>query len=161
LPAPLIELDTLDHTLLSQLIVAGSESNREIGRRLGVADGTVKARVRRFEESGLVRIFTGRDPVAFGDLLEHAIVFLRLEDPEVINALEGLPGIHGVHLSVGSSDAIISIAAPTDGELSRTLTRRLRKIDGVTGVEMAKVLTVIRHQTHLVRLVDGAVSAPT
>ena len=55
-PDPIVDLSELDLSIIDALVVNGRTSNREIGRYLGVADGTVRAHLRRLEDAGILRI---------------------------------------------------------------------------------------------------------
>jgi hypothetical protein len=66
LPAPCIDVDRLDLSILQALIDDGRESNRKIARKFEVSERTIRARISRMTESGLVQVVAMIDPAAFG-----------------------------------------------------------------------------------------------
>lgn len=157
LPSPSIPLDDIDRKLISTLAVNGDESLRSIARRLEVSDATVRSRLQRLVDAGLLRLVTARDPIAYGDLNDHAIAFISLDDAAAIERLPPLDNISAVYATLSSSDAVVTLGAPDSHSMARTLARDLRRVDGVRDLQVAHIVTVLRHRTHLVRLVDRAV----
>lgn len=149
---PELELDELDLALVGELVLGAHESNRELGRRLNVSGGTVRARIRRLEECGLMRIVAGRDPVATGEMQAHAMAFVTVDGTAPTAELFEHPLVLAAHQTVGRSDIILSLGAPTDAQLSTFITQDLRSAPGVHGVAVAHLVEVLHHQTHLVRL---------
>src|SRR5262249_49532383 len=49
-PAPRVPLDEIDLGLIEALAKDGRQSNREVGRQLGVSEGTIRSRLRRLED---------------------------------------------------------------------------------------------------------------
>lgn len=151
LPAPTPALDDLDRTLINALAEAAHESNRELARRLAVSDGTVRARIRRLEDGGLIRLVTGRDPVATGEMQAYGMVFLTLDGSPGRELLDH-PFVFAAHEVLGRADLVLNIGAPTENDLALFLTDELRAMNGVQNIAVAHLVEVIEHQTHLVRL---------
>jgi DNA-binding Lrp family transcriptional regulator len=152
LPSPAVELDELDGELIELLSNDGHASNREVGRRLGVSDGTVRARIRRLEASGLLRVIAGVDPIATGEIRATAMVFATVDDDQAAAALFGAPGVISGYRCLGSSDVVVQLGAPEEYALDRYIVDGLRQIPGVRTIEVAHVIEVIQHLSHLVRL---------
>ena len=150
LPAPNPPLDALDRALIQLLAVAGHESNREIARRLEVSDATVRARIRRLEDSGLVRLVAGVDPVAAGDRRLFAMVFVRLDDESAVSDLvQRATVITGV-MTIGTADLVLQIGSRSVHELSEFVTE-LAAMEGIRDVGVAYLSDVVLHQNHLAR----------
>ena len=66
---PLWPLDELDRAILAALQLDGRRAFRVIARDLDVSEGTVRTRVRKLEESGVLRILAFVDPSKLGDAL--------------------------------------------------------------------------------------------
>ena len=62
-------LDALDRSILAALQLDGRRPFRVIARDLDVSEGTVRTRVRKLEESGVLRILAFVDPLKLGDAL--------------------------------------------------------------------------------------------
>jgi DNA-binding Lrp family transcriptional regulator len=153
LPDPVIPLDELDLNLLSELITSGHESNRELARRVGVSDGTVRARIKRMEDAGLLRIVASVDTVTSGETGSAAWAFINVEgdDESVVNSLKVDPHIGSLYRCVGDFDLIAVAVSATPDDLNVYLGRDLRALPGVRTVEVATAVEALRHRAHLVR----------
>ena len=49
-------IDEVDRRILELLSVNGRQSNREIGQKLGLGEGTVRGRIERMQERGIIKI---------------------------------------------------------------------------------------------------------
>jgi Lrp/AsnC family transcriptional regulator for asnA, asnC and gidA len=154
LPSPSPALDDLDAALIELLATDGHESNRALARRLGVSDGTVRARIRRLEDGGLLRVVAGIDPIATGDLRATAMVFVTLDEHgEAVQKLIDSPSVLTAQRCVGRADLVMMLGAPQENSLDTFIVDDLRSVQGVRGVEVAHVVEVLKHRTHLARLV--------
>lgn len=150
LPAPEPPLDDLDLAVIEQFAMAGHESNREIARRLSVSDATVRARIRRLEQSGLIRVVTGVDPVAAGDRQLFAMAFVALDDDLVLSPLVESSIATTAVRTVGTADVVLQMGGRSVRELSESVTQ-LTGFAGVRDVAVAYLTDVVLHQNHLAR----------
>ena len=61
------QIDDVDRRIVEHLSVDGRRSNREIANELGLGEGTVRGRIKRMQENGIIKImaltsFTGPEP---------------------------------------------------------------------------------------------------
>jgi Lrp/AsnC family transcriptional regulator for asnA, asnC and gidA len=82
----LIELDALSHRLIAELQRDGRASFREIGKRLKVSPGTVRARYNQLRKAGILEVIAVPNPWRMG-LDFHATVGLRLEPGSIEDAV--------------------------------------------------------------------------
>ncbi len=75
-------LDRLDMQILSRLLNNCRESERQIGERVGIASGTVNARIRRMRRRGIILDFMVRvDPPTLGHSTLYTVVLgQRMEE---------------------------------------------------------------------------------
>ena len=117
-------LDTLDLALLRALTAHPKAGALELSRQLGVARGTVQARVQRLEESGVV---TGYGPdIDLGAAGFGVSAFVTLEIAQgaledVTADLVAIPGVLEAHATTGAGDVLCRVAARSHGELQETL----------------------------------------
>src|ERR687886_2051706 len=78
-----LQPDELDRQIIRLLRADGRRSNREIARRLDVPEATIRYRVRRLVESGILKITASVDPEHLGYALT-AVISVQVE-PERIN----------------------------------------------------------------------------
>jgi DNA-binding Lrp family transcriptional regulator len=108
------QVDDLDARLLAELRANPRLGLLEISRRLGVARGTVQARLAKLERRGIVTGFgPDVDPAELGHRLQ-AFVLLELTQgrlAEAVEALERTPEVLEVDAISGPQDLICRVAA--------------------------------------------------
>lgn len=138
-------LDALDRSLLEALEDDGRRPYRDIARDLGVAEATVRNRVGRLVDGGLIRITAVGDPLALG-VEVAAIVLLRLR-PGSVHAsaatLVGYANVRFVGASFGTADLIIQTLHRNIDELHRFVTDELpRALPGLVSSETFQLAKV-------------------
>ncbi|MBB5080833.1 Lrp/AsnC family transcriptional regulator [Nonomuraea sp. NPDC059023] len=118
-------IDELDAKLLSLLTTEPRLGVLECSRRLGVARGTVQARLDRMIARGVITGF-GPDvsPAALGyDVMAFVTMEIRQvagHDP-VADRLAHIPEVLEVHTITGGSDLICRVVARTNADLQRVI----------------------------------------
>jgi len=157
-PAPAVELDDFDRSLVDCLVRDGRQSNREIARQLGVSDGTIRSRIRRLEEAGLMRIVAQTDPVALGLASSIAHIGVEVAGPtarQVAQIVRDWPEVASCGITTGRHDLHLVVATPDAASLGALVTERLRSLEGVRSTTTWPAVDVLKHEYHLVRLLDG------
>lgn len=111
----LSELDIFDRKILDALAVEGRVSVTELARRIGLSKSPTQARLRRLEETGVVRgyralydpIMLGRDHVAFvevklSDTRESALAAFN-------KAVMKVSEVEQCHLIAGAFDYLLKV----------------------------------------------------
>ena len=133
-PNPVIDLDPLDFALINALVGDGRQSNREAARNLGVSEGTVRVRLRRMEEAGLLRITARSDPYLTGELNAWATIGVATErgaSRSVAGQLAAMSETTIVTLLAGAEDILASVATATRSRLVDLVLEEVRAITGV------------------------------
>jgi DNA-binding Lrp family transcriptional regulator len=128
----MVGIDALDASLIRLLVGEPRIGVLECSRRLGVARGTVQARLDRLQERGVIRGFGPEvDPATLGFAVT---AFLTLEirqarghDP-VAERLAAIPEVLEVHTITGAGDMLCRVVARSNSDLQRV-------IDAVVEVE--------------------------
>ena len=118
-------IDRLDAALIELLAAEPRVGVLEASRRLGVARGTVQARLERMTERGVITGYGPEvDPAALGYELT---AFISLEirqagghDP-VAERLAAIPEVLEVHTITGPGDMLCRVVARTNADLQRVL----------------------------------------
>ena len=139
-------LDELDMLIVKELQVDGRESFREIARRLGIAEGTVRARVRRMQDGGRLQIQTMVDPRAVG-LNCYAYVGIKVKESkvsEVTSALATIEEFVYVTVTLGRFNVLCIAFAQSREALAEILTQKVMTFPGVTRVETMEILQMFK-----------------
>jgi DNA-binding Lrp family transcriptional regulator len=118
-------IDRLDAALIELLAAEPRVGVLEASRRLGVARGTVQARLDRLADRGVITGYgPDVDPVALGF---EVTAFITLEirqagghDP-VAERLAAIPEVLEVHTITGAGDMLCRVVAQTNADLQRVL----------------------------------------
>src|SRR6266852_4357132 len=124
-PRRLTMIDELDAALIELLAAEPRVGVLEASRRLGVARGTVQARLDRLHARGVV---TGYGPDIEPAALDHAVTaFVTLEirqagghDP-VAERLAAIAEVLEVHTITGPGDMLCRVVARTNADLQRVI----------------------------------------
>lgn len=119
--------DEIDHKILTILNERARIPVAEMARQVGLSPAGVHNRVRRLEESGVVRGYATRlDPVALGHpLLAFVAVTLGVmrRADEVALALRAMGEVLEVHHTVGEACFLLKVRCPDTGALEDLLAR--------------------------------------
>ncbi|HHV62760.1 MAG TPA: Lrp/AsnC family transcriptional regulator [Firmicutes bacterium] len=140
-------LDELDRAIMKILQRDGRETYTAIAGMLGVAEGTIRKRVNRLIEEGIMKIVAVTDPSKLG-MNFMAIVGVHVSSSDlgrIIETLSAMPEVREITVCTGTYDLIIEVVARTNDDLFGFLTEKLRKIPGIAGSETSLVLKVPKH----------------
>ncbi|MFI1865374.1 Lrp/AsnC family transcriptional regulator [Streptomyces jumonjinensis] len=134
-------VDSLDTRILRLMIEQPRTSVREYARLLGVARGTLQARIDRLERAGVI---TGTGPRLSPSALGHPVLaFVHIEVTqghldEVGEALSAVPEIIEAFSITGGGDLLTRVVARDNGHLEDVI-QQLIQLPGVvrTRTEMA------------------------
>ncbi|HEV7182884.1 MAG TPA: Lrp/AsnC family transcriptional regulator [Leifsonia sp.] len=120
-------IDKLDADLIALLTDEPRLGVFEASRRLGVARGTIQARLDRLQRSGVIRDFA---PTVNSEALGYPVTaFVTAEisqgdrDVTVIEHLRSIPEVLEVHTITGAGDLMIRAVARSNADLQRVIDR--------------------------------------
>jgi Lrp/AsnC family transcriptional regulator, leucine-responsive regulatory protein len=142
-----IDLDDTDRAILRELVVDGTLSAGELGRRLGLSQPAAWRRVRRLEEAGVVKglaVDVDREKLGFGVTVFLGVKLatkgrVGLEDFE--RAVQAIPEVQVVQHVLGLFDYRLRVVARDIADFERVLRRRIMTLPGVGNVEANVLLT--------------------
>lgn len=132
------KLDNLDRQILAELQEDGRRSYREIGARLGVAPGTVRARTMSLMEDGVVEVIATPNPWRMGFAF-FAILGLKVDDGhdvEVAEILAARQEFTYVSLVATGFDVIAEIALEDAQEFGRYKHDLATTLPGLRSIEV-------------------------
>ncbi len=133
----------------------------ELSRRLGVARGTVQARLDRLQESGILAgfgPFVDLKALGFTVLAFTTLEIAQGQESVVIDALAVIPEVLEVHKTTGPGDLLCRIVARTNEHLHEVLERVL-DTPGITRTTSALALATPVRRPTAYALPDAAVRA--
>jgi DNA-binding Lrp family transcriptional regulator/CBS domain-containing protein len=135
-------LDNLDRQVIGLLQKDGRVSNVEIARELGIAEGTVRKRLERLIDSGIIRVTAVANPGALS-AATPVFVGIEVELPrveQVAATLSAMPEVLRVAVVAGEYDIMLEAVLSSTDQLLPFLRDRVASIPGVKRTETFQVL---------------------
>ncbi len=139
----MIEITQTDRRLLAALRINSRASLTELAAATQVSRATVKARLNRMIDGGVIRRFTIETDLDDRDGV-RAITCVELQGSmsrAVIRALRKIPEVTSLHSTNGKWDLVAEIRTDSLQAIDRTL-RQIREISGVLNSETSLLLDV-------------------
>ena len=132
----MFRLDQLNMDIISHL-QEGRKSYKKIAVALGVSENTVKSRVRKLEEEGILKIAGFLDPESMDG---HQIVYIgvKLKDmnyPDKGEEISRLRRVVSVGVVTGRYDLILTVHLKSEYGLLEFLSNQLGRIDRIESIE--------------------------
>ena len=137
-------MDSTDREIIRLLQRNGRASNTEIGRALGLTETTIRKRIARLLDEGLVSIVAVPSPRAVGTTMS-AIIGVSVELRQLDSAsktIAAFPEVRYLGLSTGRYDIILEAFFGDTEHLLTFVSERLGTLPEVTGVETSIILRV-------------------
>lgn len=152
-----LDLDATDYRIIALLRKDGRMPYRALAKDIGVTETTVRARVRRLEDTDSMRVVAVTDYEAVGYSMMLA-VGIRVEGrpaDEVAEDLATYREVFSVCQVVGSLDIEILAVAQDQDALNKLLTERLANVPGVKSILPAMAVNVLKNQPNWVPFRDS------
>jgi Lrp/AsnC family transcriptional regulator for asnA, asnC and gidA len=137
-------LDELDRRIVRLLQRNGRLTNTEVGRALDVTETTIRKRVNRMVDEGLVQVVAVPTTRATGQMTSAIIgvsVVLR-ELKRVAEELAKRPEVRYCGMSVGRYDVVVEALFTDQEHLLRFVSEELGGLEGVLSAETSLILGV-------------------
>jgi Lrp/AsnC family transcriptional regulator for asnA, asnC and gidA len=141
---PLV-LDDVDRKIIEELQRNGRESYKNIARKLGVSDGTVRLRTERMIKNDYLRITASVNPLYFENSL-IAMVGINLEEranPEIMEKMANVPGVQSVMNVSGRFDLLVEVFVSSRNAFRQFLVDDLSSVGGVKSTETFMFLEAV------------------
>lgn len=145
LPSPVVTLDRVDHSLLAELTADARCSNRELARRLGVTEGTIRGRLKRLLDAGLLALTVVVDARSLGLPAERALCQLEVDPAaldDLVAELGSWPGSVQLATLAARADLQVMLVAADRTGLEADVAR-LGALPGVERCEAAWIDAVV------------------
>ncbi len=135
-------MDALDRRIVRLLQTNGRLTNTDIGRALDVTETTIRKRMGRLIEAGLIQILAVPTESAIGPNVS-AIIGVSVELPhvdEVARTIREMPEARFVGVSVGRYDIVMEMVVSDQAGMLDFLHGKLGHVPGITGIETSMIL---------------------
>lgn len=118
-----------------------------MAERLGINEATIRSRLRKLENSGVMRVVARVDLGASGYPFT-ALVGVKIRGrtvDDVAADLLKIPEIISILVVIGRNDLEIQVIARTMDALNYLVTNTIASIDGIAGLETALAMKVVKY----------------
>lgn len=150
--APL--LDDLDHQLIDILSRDARISNRKIGVALGVTEGTVRGRIKRLQQEGMIA-FTAITSFGMADRAKLAIIGVQAEVDSVQSVaaeIAELRLVNAVMITIGRFNIMVFCLFSELDKLHHIASDEILAIRGVHHVETSIAVQTVKYNPRIVRI---------
>ncbi|MFT5195246.1 MAG: Lrp/AsnC family transcriptional regulator for asnA, asnC and gidA [Candidatus Promineifilaceae bacterium] len=155
-----IQLDKIDLALLAQLGNDGRKSFADIAADLGVSAGTIRNRIKRLEDNGVLK-FIGLVNPNHLSLNSYGTVYIRVNPPslieQVIKELTALPELNFLASVAGEYHLHADVMCLDNDHFMRFMRDKIHQIEGIVDTKTVMVLQVHKYgMSDLGTLIDSA-----
>lgn len=125
--------------LVQMLRSNGRASFTELAKELGTSEGTVRGRVKRLVEDGVIRKFTIETRGQFVKALIEVQVASNVNSPTVANQIRAWDGVDHVWEVTGEDDIVVVADCRDTGKLNH-LIDAIRAIEGTNSTRSRLIL---------------------
>jgi len=140
------KLDRLDCNLIGLLQTDGRMPNNAIAKKLGISEYTVRRRMKRFIDSGIIRIVAVANPIDLGfEIAGNLKIRIDLKKTErVLENLKKIDPLIYVALTTGGTDVDADFIVRSLKEFHDLIFKQISKIDGVLSTETSLLVDIVK-----------------
>ena len=151
----MLDLDSIDRRILTELQRNGRMSNAELSERANLSPSACHRRVHRLEKAGIIRDYValldarhmGRPSTVFVEITLSGQADEVLETFEREVAL--IPDVMECHLMAGTADYLLKICVRDTEHFAEVHRRHLARLSGVAQMQSSFALRTVRQTTAL------------
>jgi Lrp/AsnC family transcriptional regulator for asnA, asnC and gidA len=139
-------IDPLDCRMIELLQKDGRVSNTEIAKQLGISEATVRTRLARLIEEGVVQIVAVSNPLKLGfEVVGTIRIHVEVRKMEkIIRELKGIKSLWHIVQTTGGTGIDTEFVLKDLNELSELIFEKINKIDGVLRAEPTLFLNYVK-----------------
>ena len=148
-------IDDVDRNILEHLSANGRRSNRDIAHELGLGEGTVRSRIKRMQENGIIKImalttFKGPKP----PMLAYIGVRANLRHvAETAKAIAEMDFVRFVATMLGRYDILVITLVKDGGELVRLVNQEIMTLPSVRHADTTLAVKSLKYDYRWGRIV--------
>lgn len=147
-------LDALDKQLIDMLARDARVSNRKIAAELGVTEGTVRGRIKRLQQDGLIA-FTAITGFEMGTRARLAFIAVQADVDkvrEVARQISELPTINAVLITMGQFNITAMCLIDELDSLVEIANDQILSLDGVHHVETSIAVKTTKYNARMAKI---------
>lgn len=140
------KVDEVDNKIIAALRQDGRKSNVELGREIGVSEGTIRKRVARLIQEGIMQVIAVANPQKLGYQIEVLVGIHADIDKvkDIAERLSTMEEVRTVSISSGVYDLLMVALFRDNDELLDFLMNRLSTIPGIKKTETSYMLRTLK-----------------
>ncbi|WP_324261031.1 Lrp/AsnC family transcriptional regulator [Altererythrobacter sp. H2] len=151
------QLDDLDRQLIELLSRDARVSNRKIAVDLGVTEGTVRGRIKRLQQDGLIS-FTAITSFGLADSARMAFIGVEVNVNEVRDVaakIAEMPSVNAVMVTMGRFNVLAICLFNTLDNLLELASNQILALPGVHHVETSIAVKTVKYNARVVRITEA------
>lgn len=151
------QLDDLDRQLIELLSRDARVSNRKIAVDLGVTEGTVRGRIKRLQQDGLIS-FTAITSFGLADSARMAFIGVEVNVNEVRDVaakIAEMPSVNAVMVTMGRFNVLAICLFNTLDSLLELASNQILALPGVHHVETSIAVKTVKYNARVVRITEA------
>lgn len=148
------QLDDLDRQLIEALARDARVSNRKIALDLGVTEGTVRGRIKRLQQEGLIS-FTAITSFGLADSARMAFIGVEVNVSDVRGVAERiaeLSSVNAVMITMGRFNILAICLFNSLDSLLELASNQILSMPGVHHVETSIAVKTVKYNARVVRI---------
>ena len=132
-------IDNLDRKIIDILKDDSRRPFVDIADQLGVSEGTVRSRVHRMTDEGVIRGFTIKTSSRNVKALVDIRMDVNTEGEEIANHLSGIPGVTEVYEVTGDQDMVVVVDVDSSQKLNE-IVDKIRRFKSILSTRTRLIL---------------------
>lgn len=152
------QVDDLDLKLIDILSRDARLSNRQIASQLGVTEGTVRGRIKRLQEDGLIA-FTAITSFGLADRSKLALIGIQSDATDaraIADRMAQMPDINAVLVTMGRFNILAVCLFNELSEVHHIASEQILAMKEVHHVETTIAVHTIKYNARIVRITNDA-----
>ncbi|MBU1343739.1 MAG: Lrp/AsnC family transcriptional regulator [Proteobacteria bacterium] len=143
-----IKIDAVDSQMIVLLQNDGRISNTAIAKKLGIAESTVRTRLKRLIDNKIVQIVAVSSPFDLGfQVAGNFKISIDLKKKDsIMQELVAIKELWYVVLTTGGTDVDADFIAPSFEDLQTLIFEKINKIDGINKIETSLIMQYGKHK---------------
>ena len=140
------KLDRVDCQLVRLLQKDGRMPNNAIAQELDISEFTVRRRLKRLLETGIIKIVAVANPIDLGfEIAGNLKIKIDLKKAnQVLHKLKKIDSLIWVALTTGGTDIDVEFVARSLNEFHELIFKKISKIDGVQSTETSLMVDLVK-----------------